>query len=235
MTNSLDKCGENCRKPLIGIVPALDEKAANLNLTYINAITASGALPILLCPTADDHDLDYLAGLIDGLLFTGGIDVCPEFYGDSVIHEKTVTCKKRDLFELAVFNAFYKTKKPIMGICRGVQFINVALGGTLFQDIPNHAGVTHHTNVSGRLLELAESLGIDPADLKANSTHHQALKDLGSGLSVLARADDNTIEAVCDFSEGRYLLGVQFHPEKSFPDDEFSRAIIKDFITACLA
>ncbi|MBP3333721.1 MAG: gamma-glutamyl-gamma-aminobutyrate hydrolase family protein [Clostridia bacterium] len=233
MTNDITRATESTRKPLIGIVPGLDESAMHLNMTYVNAISLSGGIPISICPTASEIDLEVIASQLDGFLFTGGIDVFPEFYGDNFCHEKTEYCKARDLFELTVFKIFYKTKKPIMGICRGVQLVNVALGGTLFQHIENHSGVTHSVKISGRLVDIAESIGLDPATVQTNSYHHQALKNLGKGLEIIALSEENIIEAVCDFSDGRYLLGVQFHPEKSFNDDEYSRAIIKDFVLAC--
>ncbi|MBE6607174.1 MAG: gamma-glutamyl-gamma-aminobutyrate hydrolase family protein [Ruminococcaceae bacterium] len=231
MTDILHDTLSEKNKPIIGIAANLDDYGVQLGLTYIRALYGVGALPVILCPTENEDEIAQTADRLDGILFAGGIDVFPEFYGDSFIHEKTECCKARDLFELALFKAFYERKKPILGICRGVQLINVALGGTLFQHIENHSGVTHNVNVSGHLLRL--SGGKTPA--VTNSTHHQALKKLGKDLEVIGLSDDGIIEGVCDFSDGRYLLGVQFHPEKSFPDDDFSRAIIRDFVNACSA
>ena len=215
--------------PLIGLSTNVDAQSIQLFLTYIRALYACDALPVALCPTSDRNELCELARRLDGILFTGGIDIVPEFYGDSFCHEKTKTSIERDLFELSLFKAFYEQKKPIFGICRGVQLINVALGGTLFQHIEDHSGVAHNICVSGHLLRLSKNRSI----VQTNSFHHQALKKLGNGLKVIARSEDDITEGVCDFSDGRYLLGVQFHPEKNYLDDKFSYAIIKDFVTAC--
>ncbi len=224
------KSSEEKKRPIIGLSANVEDQTIRLFLTYSRALYACGALPVALCPTSDQNELCEIADRLDGILFTGGIDIVPEFYGDSVCHEKTETCIERDLFELPLFKAFYERKKPILGICRGIQLINVALGGTLFQHIEDHSGVSHNVNVSGHLLRLAENRSI----VQTNSTHHQALKKLGNGLEVIARSEDDIIEGVCDFSDGRYLLGVQFHPERLVDTDSFARAIFDDFIKACM-
>ncbi len=213
-------------RPIVALSADLSGDALRLPLTYSRALCLCGATSVVLCPTECESDISELAENFDGIVFTGGIDISPELYGEKICHEKTEVNIERDLFELRLFKAFYERKKSILGICRGIQLINVALGGTLFQHIENHSGVDHTVSVSGRLLELSEN----KKEIITNSTHHQALKDLGKDLEVIARANDGIIEGVCDFSHGRYLLGVQFHPEKSFDKDEFSRAVIGDFV-----
>lgn len=226
MTAENRKIPKHKNRPIIALSADFSGEALKLGLSYSRALYSCGALPVALCPTDDESEISELAERFDGILFTGGIDISPEFYGETFCHEKTEVCRERDIFELRLFKAFYERKKAILGICRGIQLINVALGGTLFQHIENHSGVDHRVRVSGRLLDLSEN----KKEIITNSTHHQALKDLGSGLEAIAFSDDGIIEGVCDFSDGRYLLGVQFHPEKTFGEDQFSRALIGDFV-----
>ena len=230
MTAEKIKLVKEKNRPIVALSADFDDEKQKLGLSYSRALYTCGALPVVLCPTDDKEAISELAERFDGIVFTGGIDISPEFYGENICHEKTEVSRARDLFELRLFHEFYEKKKPILGICRGIQLINVALGGTLFQHIENHSGVKHTVRVSGRLLTLSENRN----EVITNSTHHQALKDLGKELEIIARADDGFVEGVCDFSGGRYLLGVQFHPEKSFDEDRFSRAIIRDFVeTLC--
>lgn len=226
MTAEKIKLPKDKKRPIVALSADFNDEKLNLGLSYSCALYACGAIPVVLCPTDDDSEISELAERFDGIVFTGGIDISPEFYGESFCHEKTEVSRARDLFELSLFREFYERKKPILGICRGIQLINIALGGTLFQHIENHSGVNHVVRVSGRFLALSGNKN----EVITNSTHHQALKDLGKGLEVIARSDDGFIEGVCDFSHGRYLLGVQFHPEKSFGEDSFSRAIIGSFV-----
>ena len=220
------KLPKDKNRPIVALSADFNKEKLMLGRAYCSALYTCGVLPIVLCPTDDESEISALAERFDGIVFTGGIDISPELYGEKTCHEKTEVSRARDLFELSLFREFYERKKPILGICRGIQLINVALGGTLFQHIENHSGVNHVVRVSGRFLALSENKN----EIITNSTHHQALKDLGKGLEVVARSDDGVIEGVCDFSHGRYLLGVQFHPEKSFSEDSFSRAIIGDFV-----
>ena len=213
-------------RPIIALSADFSGDALKLSRAYSRALYLCGAIPVVLCPTDRANEISELTEHFDGIVFTGGIDISPELYRETFCHEKTEVNIERDLFELRLFKAFYERKKSILGICRGIQLINVALGGTLFQHIENHSGVNHTVCVSGRLLELSEN----KKEVITNSTHHQALKDLGKDLEVVACADDGIIEGVCDFSHGKYLLGVQFHPEKSFDEDKFSHAIISDFV-----
>lgn len=233
MTAKNTKTHTHKSRPIVALSADLSGDALRLPLTYSRALCLCGATPAVLCPTECESEISELAERFDGIVFTGGIDISPDLYGEKICHEKTEVNIERDLFELRLFRAFYERKKSILGICRGIQLINVALGGTLFQHIENHSGVDHEVSVSGRLLELSEN----KRSVITNSTHHQALKELGKDLEVIARANDGIIEGVCDLSHGRYLLGVQFHPEKSFDEDEFSRAIIGDFVEslACKA
>lgn len=230
-------------KTIIGVSAAVnDSHSSIIRDFYIRAIYTAGGVPVLLPCVDDPETLDSYVSLCDGFFFTGGVDIDPARYGESV-HE---ACGKiypfRDEYELALFDRAIATPKPILGICRGIQLINVALDGTLYQDIPSErpSEVPHRQSEpettpshSVRVVvgtPLYELVGVDR--MKANSFHHQALKTLGRGLRVMAEADDGIVEGV--YLEGeRYLRAYQWHPERLFETDAHNRLIFDDFINAC--
>lgn len=208
----------------IAISSTLEKGKISINADYSEALYLFGALPSVLIPTSDGRAICEMASLFDGLLLAGGGDIYPDIYGEDMKCGTGYFCRERDEFEILLFKSFYTLGKPILGICRGQQIINVALGGTLFQDIPGHSEVRHKIFLSGNLAKLIERESID-----TNSFHHQAIKRLGTSLSVSAVSDDGTIEAI-EGTGDNYLRGVQFHPEKTFKYDIFSKKIIKDFV-----
>jgi len=160
------------------------------------------------------------------LLLSGGSDLHPSYYGEEAVPELGVTIPERDAFEMSLVEQALRSGIPMLGICRGMQILNVALGGTLFQDLPSqmeHSVLlghrqetpkwepTHEVEVDGGS-QVAEIMGTD--ELKVNSYHHQAVKDLASGLLAVAHAPDGVVEAVewRDLSQ-RWLVGVQWHAE----------------------
>ncbi len=218
------------RKPRIGItccIDALEQPAGTvrqrlrLNLPYIDAVAAAGGLPVPL-PAMPDADLiaEQIA-MIDGLLVTGGLDVPPARYWRPR-HPKTVPiCDRRADFDLAVFAEADKNGLPILGICLGHQIINVARGGTLIQhlaDFQREAEICHSNGgdyprhvvrtQAGSLLRRI----IPEETVQANSSHHQAIEQIGTGLVATAWAPDGIIEGIEDPSRP-FLLGVQWHPE----------------------
>lgn len=229
--------------PLIGVLPNVDgEKKSKIENTYIRAIEASGGMAILLPYTANPESIDRFIDLCDGFIFAGGADIEPARYGEEKHPLCGETTPYRDQVEFLAFEKIMKTEKPIMGICRGSQLINVALGGTLYQDIPSeiktdlthkqehpHSEPAHEANVvSGSLLH---SL-IGKSRIHINSLHHQAIKELGDGLSPMAVADDGIIEAIARTGK-RLVWGFQWHPEKTFDNSEDSKIIFKKFIEEC--
>jgi putative glutamine amidotransferase len=184
-----------------------------LGMTYLRAIEAAGGMPVVLPPLVDASE--YLDRL-DGICLSGGPDLDPDAYGAAGRHpELGPTEPGLDAFELALARAADERGLPLLGICRGVQAMNVARGGTLHQHLPGHrqtepvTATTHSVRVETGT-RLATLLGTDI--LRVNSFHHQAVDRLGSGLRAVAHAADGTIEGV-ELPGSRFVLGVQWHVE----------------------
>jgi putative glutamine amidotransferase len=211
-----------------------------LRENYCEAIVASGGLPILL-PHQPDQAEDYLA-LIGGLIVTGGaFDVDPALFGAATRHDTVSTKDRRTEFELAITRAAVARDLPVLGICGGQQLLNVALGGTLIQHIPDEVpGALAHEQPNPRTEpghEVRIALGTllhrvtGVEAMAVNSAHHQAVKQPGPGLVVDAVAADGVIEGIED-PRRRFCLGVQWHPEYLLSDGD--RRIFAAFIAACL-
>ncbi len=230
------------KKKLIALSPLWDgdDNRIWMRTTYPDAIRESGAIPVILPLHVSGEDAIQILQLCDGLILTGGPDIHPSRFGEAVKPTCGTICEARDTLEEALFQYALEADMPILGICRGIQAINVFQGGTLYQDIPTehpspcqhnmekpYDRVSHPVTLSGPLKEL---LGME--QLGVNSIHHQAVKDLGKDLEVMAQADDGIVEAV-RHKHKKFLWGVQWHPEFSFQADEYSRRIIKAFVEAC--
>ena len=222
-------------KPIIGITPsAQTDKLAHgtfrrycLSAPYVRAIEAAGGIPIILPPSKDAAPI---VDFIDGLLLSGGPDIDPSRYGDDYVHDDTYGIDpERDEWEIALFHAALRGDTPVYGICRGIQVINVALGGTLIQDVatehPGAAAVGHRQHERG-LEDSAAGHDVDAVDvellpifsdgrLRVNSFHHQAIRDLAIDLVPIARSPDGLIEAVA-MPGARAVFAVQWHPELMF-------------------
>lgn len=227
------------KRPVIGITCSMSNGAVKLGRNYFDAIWAAGGIPVGLpySGTAEAAKKFFASGEFDGILFSGGVDVDPHRYGEEITGANVEVSADRDEFELTMAELVKDTDLPILGICRGIQLLNVAFGGTLYQDIPGHrqeeSGLIHerHANVTPGTL-LRELVGQD--HIFTNSFHHQAVKDPAPGFIVAARADDGTIEAIEPaIRTERFILGVQWHPEIFHAIDETSFAIFRAFINAC--
>jgi putative glutamine amidotransferase len=199
-----------------------------LRENYCDAVTRAGGLPILL-PHEPAQAAAYLA-LIDGLIVTGGaFDVDPALFGASTRHASVTTKDRRTAFELAVTAGAVAADKPVLGICGGQQLLNVALGGTLIQHIPDEVpgALTHEQpnprSEAGHVVKIAGGTllhRITGADeLAVNSAHHQAVKDLAPGFVVDAVAPDGVVEGIED-PRRRFLIGVQWHPEYAISEGD---------------
>ena len=202
-------------RPIIGIAPSVSGGKIKMSTAYAKAVFRAGGIPFFL-PYTDDAELLRGFATLDGFLYAGGVDVDPARYGEEKLNDTVEIDPVRDAFEFALWEHIYPTGKPIFGICRGIQSINVALGGSLYQDIPGHrqteagAEVTGHVTVE-RGSRLCDILGSE--SVMVNSFHHQAVKRAAESLVVTARADDGTVEGVETRERGRFLVAVQWHPE----------------------
>ncbi len=196
-----------------------------------------GTIPLVLPDTAEASGEDYV-DLCDGLLLPGGADVDPVFYGEEPEWKIGSTDYKVDRFEIDVIRAFYRAGKPIFGICRGIQVLNIALGGTVYQDLQTDlpaASIRHAQGAFGAYpthhvrLEKGSALyaALGPVAY-VNSRHHQALKKVAAGLCVTARAADGVIEGV--ESASRQVVAVQWHPENMWQDHPEMRRLFEDFV-----
>ncbi len=193
--------------------------------TYIDAIVRANGAPFVI-PLVDNTEiLRSLYELADGILLSGGHDLEPETYNTERTHPKLITSPRRDKQEMQMVKWALQDDKPILGICRGMQLLNVALGGTLYQDIKtdlpqahDHTAsvikkdfrhLAHDLNLSNNS-KLAKILG--QPHIKTNTLHHQAICNLGRGLVVTARTEDGIIEAV-ELPDKQFVIGVQSHPE----------------------
>jgi putative glutamine amidotransferase len=219
-------------RPVIGMCTALerarwsvwDQPAVLLSRSYVDAVQAAGGLAVLLPPDPQlVQQPDEALELIDGLLLAGGADLDPASYGETAHAETQDSVPERDAFEIALTRAAIERDIPVLGICRGMQLINVALGGTLIQHLPEHFGHQEHRRVSGSfdgsdhdVDVLGDTLAmrvIGAAGHATKSHHHQGVGRVGEGLRVSATSPfDGLVEAI-ELPERSFVLGVQWHPE----------------------
>ena len=211
------------------------ERQLYLNENYLDAIISAGGLGTILPYTSSPELIQEFADIFDGFLFCGGVDIDPKYYGQAPIPETQNVCSERDAFEFAMFNAVYPTGKPILGICRGEQAINVFRGGTLRQHIDHHKQ-SDARNVRNQLTTLTPNgflhKTLNCTEILTNSFHHQVVDRLGDGLVCEATSSDGYIEAVRDINHN-FCIGVQWHPENYYHLDTTSSKLFKAFIAAC--
>ncbi|MDD4773082.1 MAG: gamma-glutamyl-gamma-aminobutyrate hydrolase family protein [Eubacteriales bacterium] len=218
-------------KPVIGLTPQRDMKTDRIymNRRYTDAITASGGLPVTLVQYGDPDDIAASAGLLDGILFTGGVDIHPKRYGEEIHPQCGEIDEERDAFELALYAEAIRRGMPVFGICRGAQLVNVGGGGTLLQHIDGHSGgVLHKIRITGPLRDI---MGSD--SITVNSFHHQAVLKCAPSMEICAQTPE-LAEAICS-PRAPFLLAVQWHPEIGYREDECSRKLFSAFIAACAA
>jgi putative glutamine amidotransferase len=237
-------------RPVIGMCTALEQArwsvwnqpAMLLARNYVDAVQSAGGLALMLPPDPQlVKDPEQVLDLIDGLVLTGGADIDPASYGQQAHAETVETVPERDIFEIALVRAAIGREMPVLGICRGMQLINVARGGTLLQHLPEHFGHEEHRRAIGsfegadhdvRLLEgtLAASAAGE-IEHATKSHHHQGIDRLGDGLMISGRSTLDELPEAIEWEGGpsdrRFVLGVQWHPEA-----DVTSSVIGAFIDA---
>ena len=211
--------------PTLAIPPGPKPARFGINQSYVRALAAAGCAPVLIPILDDDDRLRAVYERLDGIVFPGGADVAPEEYGEAPIDNLNVVEPPRDRTELTLARWAFADDLPVLGICRGQQLLNVALGGSLYQDL-RHQEVTtvEHSDADGRprnamihrvRLDPASRLAqlIDETSIDVNSLHHQAVKAVAPPLKATGTSDDGVIESL-ESEERRFLIAVQWHPEE---------------------
>jgi putative glutamine amidotransferase len=238
------------KKPWIGIPARYHEKSQYIGQLrqYLDAVLWAGGIPLLIPVIAGEETLRAYAQRIDGILLPGsGSDVDPKLYGAEPHVRLGKLYPERDKTDFTLIEDAEKNGKPLLGICFGVQSLNVYRGGSLVQDIPsvisdavvhdNDDPADNPSKPARHLVRLSEGSLIAKLaagkEMEVNSYHHQSVQNIGRDLKPVAVAPDGVVEAVED-TRGRFIVGVQWHPERGFESDPLSQALFKSFIEAAM-
>ena len=231
------------KKPLIAVTPMYDSKDERyvLKAAYMQMLEGLGALPVIMPLTTDEAVQDRFLDLCDGLLLSGGADIDPARYGQIDEGLCGGISPLRDEVEIALCRMAVARDMPVLGICRGHQILNVALGGTMYQDLKVQQGTTCEHMVPNPVGGMVHEVAIVPGSplaalqggetMMVNSRHHQAVRDVAPDLVVQATSPDGVIESV--YLPGkRFVWGVQWHPESIWDISEENRRIAEEFLRA---
>lgn len=235
-------------RPVIGIPCFAAERAGTRrpiygnNQSYVRAVERAGGIPVLLPPFADPASLAAVGARLDGLLLSGGGDIDPRLYGEERIPECGEIETERDLPELDIARWALDSNVPILGVCRGMQLLNVLRGGTLYQDITTqHPSSPRHDHTDQPRTWRAHEIAINPASQLAsilgsprqnvNSLHHQAVNRIGDGIEITGWSEDGIAETL-EVPGHPFAIAVQYHPEELAADDEPSRRLFAAFVQA---
>ena len=234
-------------KPLIGIPGDTQIEGDSVRYlayaSYVRAIQRAGGAPIMIPLGLDHATLRAIFSRLDGLLIQGGEDVHPNEYGEELEPFCGKIDLERDATELTMLRWAFEKNLPTLGICRGIQMMNVVAGGTLYQDIDSQLpGSLRHPHIKGNPADFrAHRITVEPAsqlakalgttEIQVNSRHHQAIKSLANGFRIIARSPDGIIEAI-ESANGHFALGVQFHPENMIDSDTRIFGIFRTFVEA---
>jgi putative glutamine amidotransferase len=234
--------------PLIGVTADLEDSSEReprffLLQHYLHPLTESGATALIVPPTARAASVHRALTLLDGLVITGGnFDIHPSYYDEKPIAELGVVKSRRTEFELEIVAAALQKNLPVLGLCGGEQALNVALGGSLYQDIATQvpAALAHEQSkkksYGGHYVDIVPKTRlytiVQRGRIEVNTSHHQAVKQLGKGLIINAVADDGVIEGI-ESTRHRFVLGVQWHPEALAAKRQAHRRIFSAFLASC--
>ncbi len=235
---------KNNKKPVIGITARVEkDQMYTLDPVYGKAILQAGGLPLIV-PMVDEEDIPALCERLDGLIVTGGGDINPTMYGEEPHPRLAEVYPGSDFYEKELILNFLKFDKPFIGMCRGLQMLNVSLGGTNYQDLESQfegtlyqhkqLGLRTHRTHSVTLEEGSQLLSImGEKSFRVNSFHHQGVKDVSKQLKVAARAADGLVEAL-ESEDYQFVMGIQWHPEEfAVEGDEASKKIFDRFVKEC--
>ena len=234
------------KKPIIGICTRNMEKEFFLSVGaptfYVDAIVRAGGIPLLMPLQTKKEDFGEMLDVVDGVIFTGGGDIAVDFYGGEMSEKVTLIDVVRDEFELGLAKEILKREMPVLGICRGLQLMNVAMGGTLFEDIPSQVeNALAHSYVDGDAFDkLVHDVSVGEDSMlfdvfgekrvTVNSLHHQSVRDLAEGLTVVATADDGVIESAL-MNDRDFGVLIQWHPE-CLPEATHAQQLFVAFVDA---
>lgn len=242
------------RKPVIGVscnydyadvfqnggdLASISPKWHTVCENYTRAVEEAGGIPLLLPIYKNEADLKYMLSTVDGILLTGGNDIDPLLYGELDRGKCGRIIPERDQQDIAIVRYIVQhTSKPMLCICRGIQVLNVAMNGSLYQDLESDGPFYQHMKKNYPMNAVTHSVTIEQdsllykilgkSSLGVNSFHHQSIKSVGDGLRVTAKSEDGVIEAV-ELDSGEFVLGLQWHPEKMY-DNEEQKKIFRAFM-----
>lgn len=246
------------RKPIIGIscnynfadvfqdasdLAAINPKWHYICENYTRSVEEAGGIPLLLPIYKSEADLEYILNIVDGVLISGGNDIDPLLYGE-IDHGKCGRIiPERDKQDIAMVKyIIHQTSKPMLCICRGIQVLNVAMNGSLYQDLDSEGSFNKHVKKNYPMNAVTHTISIEQdsllyqilqkTSLGVNSFHHQSIKSIGNRLKVIAKSEDNVIEAV-ELDGAEFVLGLQWHPEKMY-DSEEQKKIFASFIESAV-
>jgi putative glutamine amidotransferase len=222
-----------------GVYGAFERDFVVVSYDYSRSVERAGGIPVVL-PIMETKMLDPLLDRLDGLLLTGGTDINPLYYGETPTSSLGKTEEERDAFELELANRALARDMPIFGICRGLQLLNVAMGGSLHQDLQQSLGQdVFHAHIQFRKWQATHEIALEEGSrlhqivgtdrIAVNSFHHQAIHRLGNGLMVTARADDGVVEAV-EATSHTAVFAVQWHPEMMAERDGTQQLLFDHFM-----
>lgn len=230
-------------RPVIGCIPLYDDKMKSYWMIpgYMKMLEEQNAIPFMLPLTEDKDTLDYFISICNGFLFTGGHDISSEIYGESKSPKCGITCEVRDEMERYILNEAVKRDKSILGICRGIQMMNVCFGGSLYQDLateykctaehcmkPPYDRVSHFVDIKENTM-LFDIIGKER--IGVNSYHHQAIKALSPEFKEMAVSEDGLTEAIY-MPDHSFIVGVQWHPELCYKKDINNAKIVSAFVNS---